>query len=134
MNYEALALALLSMIQGLLSALNVNNGAVNSIIAGLTQLMPLLGSLSQTVLASVQNIITAVKSKGTGLTGDQLDALDAMSDEVDAAYQAIAASYLASKKKIAPTSAVTVATQQPVAQSLVSASQVSPPASTPAAE
>jgi hypothetical protein len=126
MNYEALALALLSMIQGLLAALNVNSTSVNSIIAGLTQLMPLLGNLSQTVLSSIQNIITAVKSKGVGLTTDQLDALDAMSDEVDAAYQTIAANYLASKKKLIPTPAA-----QPAAQTSASVLPASQPALIP---
>lgn len=96
---EAIVLTLLSLIQSLLPQIGVNSSAVTKIIAALIQIVPLVVNLSSSVIQSVQNVISALKTSGA-LTTDQLTALQSLSDEIDDAWQSSMSAYLASKKKL----------------------------------
>jgi len=104
---EALVLTILQLIQSLLSQIGSNNTAVNQIIAALVQIVPLVVNLSTPIINSVKAIITALQNSGA-LTDEQIATLESLSDEIDAAYQAAVANYLASKKKLIPAMTVTV--------------------------
>jgi predicted PurR-regulated permease PerM len=98
---ESIVLTLLSLVQSLLPQIGVDSAAVTKVIAALIQIVPLVASLSSTVIQSVQNVIAALKNSGD-LTADQLSALDTLSAEIDANWDSSVTAYLASKKKLTP--------------------------------
>lgn len=63
-----------------------DNSAVTSVINMLTSLVPILIKEAQDVLPLVRNIIDLLRTKD--LTLEQLDELDAVSAQVDAAFDA----------------------------------------------
>lgn len=111
---ETIVLTLLSLIQSLLPQIGVDSTVVTKIIAALIQIVPLILNLSQSVIQSVQNVISALKTSGA-LTTDQLSALDALSAEIDDNWNTSVTAYLASKKKLTTQANLTAAFLAPPA-------------------
>lgn len=97
---ETLVLTLLQLILSLLPQIGVSSGAVNQILAALIQIVPMVINLSQPIINSVKNVISALQSSGA-LTDDQLATLESLSAEIDASWQDAVTAYLASKKPAA---------------------------------
>lgn len=67
---------------------------INKVVTMLLQIVPIIVKEAQDLLPMVQNIIAALSSKD-GVTAEQLAALKALDAQVDAAFDAAVAAYLA---------------------------------------
>lgn len=83
--------ALLSLLQAVMPTLGVaSSGTIQNIIGALIQLIPLAVKEYQDVLPMIKNIIAALKGNNE-VTTEQLDQLDEMEAQLDAAFDAAAA-------------------------------------------
>ena len=71
-------------------AANLTTGSVQSVITLLEKIIPDIASFGPAVIASVQNIITALHGSGA-VTAEQVATLDAMLTSAEAALDAAAA-------------------------------------------
>lgn len=92
-------LSALALILQLVGDVSSNSTAIGKIIAWLEQLVPLIITEVETVLPMVKNIIGALKNSDA-ITDDQLEALDKLEADTDAAFEAAA---LAAGAPIDPT-------------------------------
>lgn len=83
--------AMLVLIQGLMSELGTGAtvGIIDKILAALTTVIPVIAAQFPNLLASVQNIIASLEGTGN-VTQEQQVALDALSAQVDAAFESSA--------------------------------------------
>lgn len=89
---------LLTLVQSFMTASGITSTAVNQIIAGLTALEPIIAKLGPLALQSIQAIIATVKAgAGNTLTDAQLNTLDNISGQVDAAWDSAWAAFVAAK-------------------------------------
>ena len=80
---------LLTLVGGLLPTLGVSStGIVAQVIAGLENIVPVLAGQASTLLTEVQGIIGALRNGSTPITVDQMDRLDALEAQIDAAFEA----------------------------------------------
>ncbi|TAM98234.1 MAG: hypothetical protein EPN45_17985 [Rhizobiaceae bacterium] len=101
---------LLTLIQNLLPQIGVNSKIVTTILTALIQLVPIVIHEASDILPAIKNIIAAL-SASPAATADQLAALKALDAQVDAAFEAQVAAYLANH----PVPATTMNPQQPAA-------------------
>jgi hypothetical protein len=85
-----------SILQSILALIPqiTNSKAINTIIAMLVQILPVIIQEAQDLLMPVKNIIAALSSHGQ-VTPDQLAMLDTLDQQIDAAYDAAWAAYIA---------------------------------------
>lgn len=80
--------ALLALISALLPSIGVaSSTVVAQIITALIQIVPVLAASATDLITPVKNIITALQTSGA-VTPAQLDALDALDAQCDAAFDA----------------------------------------------
>ena len=92
MNATAIQ-AILQIIEGVLPEVQAST-SLQSIIGGLEQIIPIVIAEAKQLLAPVQNILSALSSKG-GLTPEQIAAVQALNAQVDAAFVAADEAYQA---------------------------------------
>lgn len=81
---------LLSLVSGLLPEFGVaSSSVITKIITALETLVPIIASNAVNLLTPIQNIIADLQSTGN-LTQDQIDALDALETQCDAAFESAA--------------------------------------------
>lgn len=95
MNYAVIQ-TFLTLVQALLPQIGLNSKVVNTILNALIQLVPVAIKEAQEVLPAIQNIINAL-SANPATTEQQLATLKALDAQVDAAFEAAVADYLAAK-------------------------------------
>lgn len=95
MNVSALIQLFLSTIQALLSGVT-SAKIVSRVLTALIQIVPVAIKEAQDVLPAIQNIIAAL-SANPATTEEQLATLKALDAQVDAAFEAAVAAYLAGK-------------------------------------
>lgn len=94
-NFQAIATGLLSIIEDVAPIVD-SSATATKIIQQVETIVPALGDLGHEAAASVQNIIESLLSNDdAGLTADQTTALQGLSAQADAAYDAAWAAYLA---------------------------------------
>lgn len=101
---SAMIVQLLQFVAAILPQV-LSGGAASTaanIIGILQQIIPIAISTEQALVQPIQNIIAALKASGA-VTTDQLDALDTMEAQLDAAFDAVAAA--ATAADAAPTPA-----------------------------
>lgn len=99
---SAVLQTLLTLIQNLLPQIGVNSKVVTTILTALIQLVPIVIQEASDILPAIKNIIAAL-SANPAATADQLKTLQALDAQVDAAFEAQVAAYLANHP--APTAA-----------------------------
>lgn len=91
---SAVIQTLLQLIQNLLPQIGVNSRLVTTILNALIQLVPIAIQEAQDILPAIKNIIAAL-SANPATTTAQLATLQALDAQVDAAFEAAVAAYLA---------------------------------------
>lgn len=93
---ETAILAALGLAQTMLTQFGAKGSVAGKALIMLEQVIPIATTLGPSVVQSVHNIIGALRSSDD-LTSEQLEALDALSAELDANYDAAIAAYMVSK-------------------------------------
>lgn len=93
---ETVVLTVLGLLQGLLSQIGTNTGAVNQILTALIQIVPIVVNLSLPIVNSVKAVISALQTSAN-LTDDQITTLLALSADLDAAWQNAVTAYNSSR-------------------------------------
>jgi len=88
-----IVVTLLQTILSLIPQITDSKG-VNQVVTTLLQIVPYAVKEAQQLLPMIQNIIAALSAKD-GVTADHLAALKALDAQVDAAFEAAVAAYLA---------------------------------------
>ncbi len=83
---NAILTSLLTLVGNLVPAIGGTTSTVGMIIETLTEVVPLVVKEYQDVAPLIKNIIAALK--GGEVTQDQLDQLDALEAQIDAAFDA----------------------------------------------
>jgi len=86
--YQTLAMAIVAMLTQILPTLGAGSGMVESIITTLIQLIPVVVKEAQDLVAPVQNIIAALRTKA--VTPAQITAMQQLDAVADAAFDAAA--------------------------------------------
>lgn len=82
---NAILTSLLTLVSSLVPTIGGTASTVGMVINTLTEVVPLVVKEYQDVAPFVKNIITALKN-GSEVTQDQLDQLDALEAQIDAAF------------------------------------------------
>src|SRR5690349_24856469 len=85
-----LILTIISLLAKVVPQIGANSALITEIITDLSAIIPALVKEVEDVVPMIRNIITALKSKD-GVTPEQLAALDAMEDQLDADFDKAAA-------------------------------------------
>lgn len=82
---NAILTSLLTLVSNLVPTIGGTTSTVGMVINTLTEVVPLVVKEYEDVAPFVKNIITALKN-GSEVTQDQLDQLDALEAQIDAAF------------------------------------------------
>jgi len=97
MNLTAITAVLetaLTAILSLLQSTKLDSATIDGVLNTLVAVLPYLGQLGDKVLTIVQNIIAGLQSGSQTLTAQQIAAVDAINQMVDADYVSAMSAYL----------------------------------------
>lgn len=82
---NAIVPVLITLLGKIVPAIGANADLINTILAALEEIVPVLVQEYKDILPEVQNIIAALKGTD-GITSDQWTALDALEQQIDAEF------------------------------------------------